>query len=169
MISDQENKPNQCSLRLRLGYRSFTSAILVHDLYSQCLLFDSCVSFSPRMCVFVCSRACRSSGPVSFKPPTSANQSRNRILRPSSTSSSSTTPPVGNRNTSVFPRQVRFFFFCSTDNEKWNVATANTHSPVLILYLLQIKTHSRWVLPFITSALMAQHWTHLSISDRDSV
>lgn len=52
------------------------------------------------------SRACRNSGPVSFKRPTSANQSRNRILRLSLTSSSSTTPPVGNRNTSAFLPQV---------------------------------------------------------------
>lgn len=61
----------------------------------------------PHTACAVC-RACRSSGPVSSKRPTSASRSRNRILRPFWTSSSSTTPPVASRNTSVFPPRVSF-------------------------------------------------------------
>lgn len=61
----------------------------------------------PHTACVVC-RACRSSGPVSSKRPTSASRSRNRILRPFWTSSSSTTPPVASRNTSVFPPRVSF-------------------------------------------------------------
>lgn len=59
--------------------------------------------------VFLC-RACQSSGPVSFKLPTSVNQNRNKILRPSLMFSSSSTPPVENRNTSVFLARVSFLF-----------------------------------------------------------
>lgn len=55
-------------------------------------------------------RACQSSGPVSFKLPTSVNQNRNKILRPSLMFSSSSTPPVENRNTSVFLARVSFLF-----------------------------------------------------------
>lgn len=95
-------------------------------------LFNRKISVYVFQCVCVClSRACRSSGRVSFKPPTSVNQNRNRILRPSSTFSSSTTPPVENRNTSVFPPRVSFLLLNRL--KKSNVVTAQTHSSVLTL------------------------------------
>lgn len=64
-----------------------------------------CCTLSFLVCLPVCLclfRACQSSGPGSFKPLTSANQNRNKILRLCSTFSSSTTPRVENRNTSAF-------------------------------------------------------------------
>lgn len=123
------------------GYSS-TCAIWVHDLCFHIVFViwaDLCVCFS--VCTFVClSRACRSSGPVSFKLPTSVNRNRNRILRPSSTFSSSTTLLVENRNTSVFPPRVSFLSL----NRETKIQCCNcAHSLTPLSLLFQIKPPSR--------------------------
>lgn len=138
--------------------------IFFFDLLKEVGLTPTWRSFSSCLLLFIShdlidindlwlTRACQSSGPVSFKPPTSANQSRSRILRRSSTFSSSTIPPVENKSTSAFPPRVSFLLPIKSQT----FGTVQLHNSVftlLLFCLLQIKTHNRWVLPHITSTLI---------------